>query len=109
MFEVIGYLITIFLISLVVTVLVEYTKKFNLIKTLYSFFIEKVKIINFYQLESILISLLLLIILNLLEAINISLLALILNSIIIGLLSNGIFTYDVVKILLEKLKLRIKL
>ncbi len=105
MFEIIGYLISLIVISFIVTVLIEYTKRFGFIEKMVIFFDKKVKKLSWYQLESILIAIIILLVLNILNATAISGFAIILNAIIIGLLSNGIFTYKVVKSLLLKFKI----
>ena len=105
MFEIIGYLLSLILISFVVTILVEYTKRFGFIKKMVTFFNNKIKKLSWYQLEAILIAVIILLILNLLNAITLGGFAIILNSIIIGLLSNGIFTYELVKSILLKFKI----
>ena len=103
MFELIGYLISLVIISFVVTILVEFTKRFGFIEKLVEFFEDKVKIITFYQFEAYIVSVIVLVILNLLGAITLGTLAVLLNSLVIALLSNGLFTYDVVKFVLTKL------
>jgi hypothetical protein len=105
MFEIIGYLLSLILISFIVTIIVEYTKRFKFIEKMVVFFKDKVKKLSWYQLEAILIAIIILLILNLLNAITIGNFAIILNAIIIGLLSNGIFTYEIVKALLLKFKI----
>ena len=105
MFSIIGYIISIIFISFVVTILVEYTKRLSFIGKLVKFFNDKVKKVSWYQIESILIALIIFVILNLLGATALTILAILLNAIIIGLLSNGIFTYELVKSLLLKLKI----
>lgn len=105
MFEIIGYLISLIIISIVVTIGVEYTKRFGFIETMVEFFDTKVKKLSFYQVESIVIAMIILIILNILGAIVLGTFAVILNSLVIGFLSNGIFTYEIIKSLLLKLKI----
>lgn len=105
MFEIIGYLLSLVLISIVVTIAVEYTKRFKFTETMVNFFNDKVKKLSWYQVESMLIAIVILIILNLLGAVTLGTLAIILNGIVIALLSNGIFTYEIVKIILAIFKI----
>lgn len=105
MFEILGYLISLLIISFVVTILVEYTKRFTFIEKAVKFFNNKVKKVSFYQFESVIIALIILILLNILGAVALGIFALILNAIIIGFVSNGIFTYKLVKSLLLKFKI----
>lgn len=105
MFEILGYLISLVIIAVVVTIAVEWTKRFGFIEKLVVFFNEKVKKLSWYQLEAILLAIIVLLVLNLLNATAIGGFAIILNAIIIGLLSNGIFTYEIVKSILLKFKI----
>ena len=105
MFEILGYLISLVIIAFVVTILVEYTKRFGFIEKLVVFFNEKIKKLSWYQLEAILLAIIILLILNVLNATAIGGFAIILNAIVIGLLSNGIFTYEIVKSILLKFKI----
>jgi len=109
MFEIFGYIISIIIIAFIVTILTEYTKRFKFIEGAVKFFTEKVKKVSWYQVESILIALIILIIFNLLNIISLGTFAVILNAIVIGFLSNGIFTYQFVKDLLLKLKITAKI
>lgn len=106
MFNVLSYLISLILFSIGTTVLVEWLKRFEIMNKLVIFFNEKIKFIKFYQFFSIIISIILLIIFNLLQAIELTWISTLLNGIIIGFLSNGIFTYDLVQKILTILKIR---
>ena len=109
MFELLGYLISLILLAIVVTLLTEYTKKLGFITKLSEWFVSKIKFISWYQFEAILIALILLIVLGLLNAITLGTFALILNAIVIGLISNGIFTYSFIKGLMLKFKITSKI
>jgi len=109
MFELLGYLISLILLAIVVTLLTEYTKKLGFITKLSEWFAGKIKFISWYQFEAILIALILLNVLGLLNAITLGTFALILNAIVIGLISNGIFTYQFIKGLMLKLKITAKI
>ncbi len=97
MFEILGYLISLIIISVVVTILVELSKKIKFTDKLANFFTTKVKKLSWYQVDTFLISVIVLIVLNILGAVTLGIIALILNAIIITLLSNGIFTYGIFK------------
>lgn len=109
MFELFGYVIGLVLVAFIVTLLTEFLKRFSFITKIAEWFGTKVKKVSWYQVESILITLIILIILSILEAITLGVFAIILNAIIIGFISNGIFTYQVVKNLMLKLGITSKI
>lgn len=109
MFELFGYVIGLVLVAFIVTLLTEFLKRFSFITKIAEWFGTKVKKVSWYQVESILITLIILIILSILEAITLGVFAIILNAIIIGFISNGIFTYQVVKDLMLKLGITSKI
>lgn len=109
MFELLGYLISLIVLAIAVTLLTEYTKKSGFITKLAEWFVSKIKFISWYQFEAIVIAWILLIVLGLLNAITLGTFALILNAIVIGLISNGIFTYQFIKGLMLKLKITAKI
>jgi hypothetical protein len=97
MFDILGYLISIIIIAFVTTLAVEFTKRYGFIQKMVTLFETKIKKIAWYQVESVLIALIVLIIFNALNAVTIGGFALILNALIIGFLANGIFTYPIIK------------
>jgi len=109
MFDILGYLISIILVAIVTTLLVEFTKRYGFIQKMVELFETKIKKIAWYQVESILIALIILIILNTLNAVTIGGFALILNALIIGFLANGIFTYPIVKDIMSMFKITSKI
>ena len=109
MFDILGYLVSIIIVAFATTLLIEYTKRYSFIQRMVKLFEEKIKKIAWYQVESILIALLILILLNTLNAITIGGFSLILNALIIGFLSNGIFTYQFVKDILSMFKITSKI
>ena len=109
MFELFGYVISLILIAFITTLLTEYVKRFGVIAKIQEWFESKIKKVSWYQVEAILISYIILIILSILNAITIGWFALILNAIIIGFISNGIFTYQIVKDLMLKFKITSKI
>jgi len=109
MFDILGYIISIIIVAVATTLLVEYTKRYGFIQKLVELFAKKIKKIAWYQVESILIALIILIILNTLNAVTIGGFALILNALIIGFLANGIFTYQIVKDIMSMFKITSKI
>ena len=109
MFELFGYVISLVLVAFIVTLLTEFIKRFSFISQVAEWFESKVKKVSWYQVESILIALIILFILSILNAITIGWFAIILNAIIIGFLANGIFTYQIVKDLMLKFKITAKI
>ena len=109
MFELFGYVIGLVLVAFIVTLLTEFIKRFSFITKIAEWFGTKVKKVSWYQVESILITLIILIILSILDAITLGVFAIILNAIIIGFMSNGIFTYQFIKDLMLKFKITSKI
>ena len=105
MFSILGYIISIIIIAVVTAGITNWTKRFGVIQKLDKLFDGKIKQVKWYQVESILIALLILIILNALNIMTIGSFTLILNAVAIGFLSNGIFTYPLFQLLMLKLKI----
>lgn len=109
MFELFGYVISLVLVAFIVTLLTEFIKRFSFITKIAEWFGTKVKKVSWYQVEAILIALIILLILSMLDAIAIGGFAILLNAIIIGFMSNGIFTYQIVKEFMLKFKITSKI